>query len=406
MNIALWNASGLDNLGDRLLDQINRVELMKRIPAAQFTTFSPWTDSPHVQKLVIRPDGWWPGEYAFDAIIVGSGALLLGPPLSHPALQAFFLGPFPERFRDSAPVYWNAVCSDMAFLAPLNPLWLAYIQEAGRRIRSITVRNHRTREYLQECGLKQDVDTVPDPGVLLRAPVRTTEPRGPRPKVGIAAGSPTFPTAFTRKMLESAASADAYPNYSVVKIPAYEDFEPTRGQESLFALVRSLKPLSLSCDLEFCGIGAVYGDIAFAKVLHSAVGQGRLIDFPAQLEIDQVYEWIESLDCLITSRLHAALIALVAGTPFVAFDPYGDCPIGTTKLRELMRSIDAMEVYYSYSQLCNCPVPLENAVSTSMRRRSCFADAHSQLYGAATKHFDDLATCLRAGAPSRCSESQ
>src|ERR1700743_841276 len=100
MRIALWNASGLDNLGDRLLDYVNRCELGKRIPQAQFQTFTAWP-SASTRLGKIGREGHWEGERQFDAIGIGGGALLIGPPFVHSSLQTYYLGPYPDRFRDS-----------------------------------------------------------------------------------------------------------------------------------------------------------------------------------------------------------------------------------------------------------------------------------------------------------------
>src|SRR5690242_7155778 len=111
MRIALWNASGLDNLGDRMLDYVNRRELGRRFSDATFQTFSPWP-SASTRLVSIDRHGRWEGEESFDAIVIGGGALLIGPPFVHPSLQTCYLGPYPDRFRDTCPVFWNAVCCD------------------------------------------------------------------------------------------------------------------------------------------------------------------------------------------------------------------------------------------------------------------------------------------------------
>src|ERR1044072_5494043 len=193
MRIALWNGSGVDNIGDRLLDYVNRQELGRRLPTACFETFCPWpsataSDSIRPHRLRIDRQGHWDGEGSFDAIVIGGGGILLGPPFRHPGAQFFFLGPFPERFRDRCPVVWNAVSSEGIRATAPNSLWREFVQAAAERIKLRTVRNELTREFLTRCGITGSVSLVPDPVVLLATPAkRKSRPASTR-RIGMAVG--------------------------------------------------------------------------------------------------------------------------------------------------------------------------------------------------------------------------
>src|ERR1051325_770120 len=97
LRVALWNASALPNPGDRLIDFVLRKELSDRINDVSFHTFSPWADGR--SNLSIGRDGLWDQHQGeFDAIVIGGGAIITGPPFYSPAEQFFLLGPYPEKF--------------------------------------------------------------------------------------------------------------------------------------------------------------------------------------------------------------------------------------------------------------------------------------------------------------------
>jgi len=202
MRIALWNGSGLNNLGDRLLDYINRRELGRRLPSAIFHSFSPWPSS-SVPLVQIDDQGYWGNEQRFNAIVIGGGALLIGPPFVHPSLQTCYLGPYPERFRDVCPIIWNAVCSDGQFVPLLAEPWRAYVRSAAARLTYHSVRNQRTANLLTQCGVSDSISIVPDPVILLRSPGEKSRPRRVRRRIGIMLGVNAYSAALTEYLASS-----------------------------------------------------------------------------------------------------------------------------------------------------------------------------------------------------------
>ena len=69
LRVAIWNASGLDNLGDRLLDHVAHRELSARLPGVDLATFTPWPGEYCGRRLIIDRNGLWTGHGAFHAIV-------------------------------------------------------------------------------------------------------------------------------------------------------------------------------------------------------------------------------------------------------------------------------------------------------------------------------------------------
>jgi polysaccharide pyruvyl transferase WcaK-like protein len=400
MRIALWNGSGLNNHGDRLLDQVNRVELSKRIPSARFETFSPWSEGSDCQRLWVDVGGQWCGEGAFDAIVIGGGGLLMGPPFSHPGMQFYFLGPYPQRFRDDCFISWNAVCSGSQFAAPLGASWKEYVQTAARRIDFATVRNSRTRDFLQQCDVAESPTVVPDPVVLIREPRARQSRAARRRRIGIAAARPVFPQEFLRMMADSAASGLSASNPAVVRMPSAVDsegYQELRFVEQLGAIVA---PLLQDYDVEIAVIPNIYGDeqpaVALASLLRDCCRTVTILPDGGS----RLLEWIESLDCLVASRLHYCVVALAAGTPVVALDPYHSNVLGTSKLNDFMATGQGQDCCIPLTEELNGEI-LSHLVERAISIQDRLGDAHSRLWRSAAAHFDQLAERIRLGARSR-----
>jgi hypothetical protein len=321
MRIALWNASGLDNLGDRLIDRVCRGELARRLPDASFATFAPWL-SREVPLVSIDRDGRWTGERQFDAIVIGGGALLIGPPFIHPSLQTCYLGPYPERFRDPCPVVWNAVCCDGQFVSTLAAPWRGYVRAACSRLTYRSVRNRYTAEFLLDCEVKEPVDVVPDPVTLLQPPQSRDANRRPR-RIGLALGLSGSSERFISQ-LQAPTDPSEWNPAVCVRVPADHGAAKTaaaasRLQQLVNRIAAAVGAGHSAEEIEVCAFGRIYGDRETASALANALACRMIL--PDDGDGDDALKWISSLDCLVASRLHACILALVAGTPFVAVDP-------------------------------------------------------------------------------------
>lgn len=401
MRIALWNGSGLDNIGDRLLDQANRVELGKRIPSATFETFSPWSEGTNCKLLSVDGDGHWSGEGAFDAIVIGGGALLMGPPFSHPGMQSFFLGPHPERFRDHCFVAWNAVCSGSQFAAPLQGPWRAYVRLAAMRIDNLTVRNPRTRDFLHQCEVAEPITVVPDPVVTIRAPSGRWARAIGRRRIGIALARPAFPEEFLRVMADSAAVGLQAENPAVTRFPTSPN--PAKYDEHSFSrqLRRLVQPLVSEHDVEIAVIRNIYGDEKPAALLVTLLGDScRHVTFLEQ-DSKRLMAWVETLDCLVASRLHYCVLALVAGTPVVALDPYYSNILSTSKLGEFMSAGQGLDCWIPLATALDGEVVVPALIERALSYQDRLSDVHARVYHTAATHYDRLAENIRLGVGRR-----
>jgi len=335
MRIALWNASGLRNIGDRLIDAVTRSQLASRIPGACFTTFTPWTSRHCRNRLRIEADGSWPGEGQFDAIVIGGGALITGPPFVDPSGQFFLLGPYPERFRDQCTIIWNAMCADRVTSISSRSDWGSFIKNSVSRVHICTVRNQETKRLLRECGVIEEISVVPDVATLVAAPGRRASRKGRRMRLGIAIGRPHFPL---RSINNFAASlrrnadlirSDLSHVYDVPESASFND------SDYVATLLPAIISFAAKYECHVFGFGVMYGDGIVASRLASRLPGARLVPDLTDTPSDAI-DLISSCDCIVASRLHACIVALATGTPFVAIDLYAGSGGKTTKLQQFM----------------------------------------------------------------------
>jgi polysaccharide pyruvyl transferase WcaK-like protein len=258
--IALWNASGLRNLGDRLIDEVTRRHLQRRLPKSKCITFTPWPSDYCANRLRIDLDGHWSAEGRFDAIVIGGGALITGPPFADPSAQFFLLGPYPTRFKDRTPIIWSAMCADRYDGARQRPAWRSFIRVAADRVDLCTVRNRRTRRMLEACGVRKSIALVPDVAVLTDVPARPAR-RSRRLRVGVAVGAPFFPLESIMQFARDAAVNLDVVNRRVVRL-ANAAIERAAFDEDAYvqALVPLIRRLAADYSVVLFGFGAVYGD--------------------------------------------------------------------------------------------------------------------------------------------------
>ena len=396
MRIALWNASGLDNLGDLVLDRVNRRELGRRLPGAEFTSFCPWPIRDGVQKLSVSTDGLWPGHGHFAAIVVGGGALLMGPPLSHPGLQTFFFGGHPDRFQDRTVRIWNAVCSDSRVPSPYVDAWASYVQDAAAQCDLVSVRNSRTFQFLRDWGVNGNISVVPDPAILAATLEDDRVSRSRKLTIGWLAAQPEFPHEFIELMKKSAMADWSDANSSIVKLSASA---PSNWGDA--RLARRVAHLVLSVanrnyGLRIAALKNMYGDADYAMSI-SEEFQPIVDCTKFDEDLGSVLAWMRSVDCVIASRLHHCIFAVAAGIPVIALDLYYSPVAGTSKLREFMTSCDLAEFYIEFANE-GLSTDLNALVRMAVHERERVLNACGLLQTAARQHFDDVASCIRTRA--------
>jgi polysaccharide pyruvyl transferase WcaK-like protein len=396
MRVALWNGSGLNNVGDHLIDAITRRELQARLPEAQFQSFSPWPGSFTQHRLTIDANGYWNAHGQFDVIVVGGGALIGGPPFLDPSNQFFLLGPYPERFQDSAPVLWNAMCSDAQTLAPTEERWRKFVCSAVSRISLLSVRNWRTHCFLRDCGVTAPMSVVPDVAVLAAEPAVRVR-RQQRLRIGIAPGRPVFPQEFLMKIAAYAFSNMSTANPEVIRIVPYSPpagFDDNRYAEELVNRLREIR----DADLVVLGSDSMYGDAITGRLIAEKLGGATYVHLNDPLGADNI-ALLRSLDCVIVFRLHSAIMALTAGTPFIGVDIYRNEITGTSKLHQFIKESGFESRYLTLDDLVANPGRLANLVEDAAAQGSELVEAaHSRLASRARSHFDIMAQSIAAHA--------
>ncbi|MDP9266862.1 MAG: polysaccharide pyruvyl transferase family protein [Acidobacteriota bacterium] len=391
MQIALWNSSGLNNIGDRLIDEVTRSQIALRLPSANFRTYSPWPNPANrTELLLIDRDGRWSEEGSADAIVIGGGAVLIGPPFRHPGLQTFFLGASPALFKDTCPIIWNAVCSDTEFQAALYPTYAAYVCNAAKRVNWRTVRNKRTLEHLRNCGVPGNVTVVPDPVVLLKKPDKKRESGRGLSSVGVIVARSEFPKSFIQEMVETAklheqcCSDELYrPFIASGQIDSSED--ANTWAQAIFHVRKTRS-------VEIAGFENMYDDhLLAASVARRIAEEPRIF---TNSHAQEAIEWMRSKDCIVAGRLHHCILALVAGSVPIAIDMNFDPICETSKLKEFADASLSPSSYIDWQHLTAQTDRLSNHIEGCVQWASLVADSHSDLYRAANEHFDQLAEIL------------
>lgn len=392
--VALWNGSGMDNLGDQAIDLITRRELGLRLPGAEFVTFTPWPGRYCRNGLRIDERGVWTGQGTFDAIVIGGGALLLGPPFRDPSSQFFLLGPEPARFKDGCPVLWNGVCSDSQYRAPSAPRWRQFMTDACARVSHRAVRNSRTRTFLRDCGVDGPIEVVPDIGVAARQG-NARRGRLGRPVIAVAAGRPVFPRRFLAKVSDFAMANLGLCDPALIEMRRYDEDSVYSDDAYTGELKQGLAGLAEAGDLVISAFGEMYGDDLVCDLLASKMGVPcrRLWE----LELDGVLNFFGGADVVLGFRLHACVLALSAGTPFIMIDPYHCAQTKTSKMREFAIQCGLERFYFTLPDFLERRAEIHRAVQEALDLGwRGIADVRERLTAEVGAHFDRLAGMVAA----------
>lgn len=387
--IALWNASGLENIGDQAIDQVTRRELSRRLPGAELTTFTPWPGSYCGNRLRIDEGGAWSGQGKFDAIVVGGGALLVGPPFRDPSSQFFLLGPNPAGFKDDCPILWNGVCSDSQHRAPSAQNWRDFMTSACDRVAYRAVRNARTRSFLEDCGVKGPIDVIPDICVAASEAAGDRR-RSKRATIAVAAGRPVFPPRFLSKIRESAMANMGLCDPALIELRRYDEAAAYSDEDFSGGLARGLAGLAAEGDLVVSAFGEMYGDDLVCELVARKLRAPyrRLWDG----DLAQSLDFFAGVDVVVGFRLHSCVLALSAGTPFIMIDPYYCAQTQTSKMKEFAVQCGLERFYFTLSDLVEGRADVRRAVQDAKDLgRPRIASVRERLTAEVGKHFDRLA---------------
>jgi hypothetical protein len=328
--------------------------LAARLPGATFTRFCPWAPDPApppgsgagpvsaIRPLWVDPAGNWPGTGAFDAV-VAVGGVFAGPPFVNFLMQAFTLGARPELFDPRPVVAWHGVGLDDSVATAGRPEWSAYLRALAGRLDLATVRAPSAAQRFSAAGAPVP-HIVPDPAFALPAAPRRAAARS-RPRIGVAVGEAapsqrfldTFAgAAFIARSLRSG-GFDRAMCLGPAEIAARElaRQQVDRKRDYSRVLGEELAGLQRVGTVEFIAIDNVYDDAAAAEAFAGELGDAPVRHL-ADADAAEVTVAFGDYDLLVVSRLHSVILALRAGVPFVAADPYFHPAAGTSKVHQLL----------------------------------------------------------------------
>jgi polysaccharide pyruvyl transferase WcaK-like protein len=265
---------------------------------------------------------------------------------------------------------------------------------AAGRIDVRTVRNASTRAFLTEWGVSGEIAVVPDPVVLWAGAGPPRRSRGQRKRIGVLVARPVFPLPFLMEMARWAVQSQVHSNPSVVSLEPYSGAATYDEPQYVRRYGDALRQLSATDDLEICSRPSMYSDEQTARLVAAELG-GRAssvrVHDPWGADL---LAWMETLDCVIASRFHDCLLALLAGTPVVAVDPYAGPTTPTTKLRELMRTGQGLDHYVPMDSFLDGTIPLPDRIESARAAAPCLPEVLQSLQMNASAHFDAVVEAL------------
>ena len=402
--IALWGGASLSNVGDQLLFDVAQDGLARRLPGAQFARFCPWAadggaNGGGVRPLWVSPDGQWPGTGSFDAVVI-VGGVFAGPPFSNVLMQAFTLGAAPERFDPRAVVAWHGVGLDDSAPPVSRPEWCRYLGALAGRLDWRTVRAPSAASRFEQAGAPVP-RVVPDPSFALPAPGEPRPPaRGRRLRIGVAAGeaaaSPRFLDTITdlRIVLRYVRQSgfDRTTCLDVAEIAGHElaGAELTRKREFSHQLARELASLRQLGTVEFVSVDNMYDDGSASASFAAALG-GSPVRHVAGTSAAEFSAALVRYDLVVVSRLHSVILALRAGVPFIAADPYWNPGAGTSKVHQLLAGLGSTDRHWTGAEPMTCLA--EAALAGAAGDRDRYLAQHAR----ALDELDGLAAVISRG---------
>jgi polysaccharide pyruvyl transferase WcaK-like protein len=354
--IALWGGASLSNVGDQLLFDVVQSGLARRLPGAEFARYCPWAaDGEQARPLWVSPAGSWPGAGSFDAVVI-VGGVFAGPPFSNVLMQAFTLGAEPGRFDPRAVVAWHGVGLDDSVLPPGRPEWCAYLQALAGRLDRCTVRAPSAASRFEQAEAPVP-GVVPDPSFALPRPAGPRPPaRGRRLRIGVAIGE----AAVSRRFLDTITDMRVVLRYvrqsgfdratclDAAGIAGQElaDGELARKREFSRQLALGLAGLQRAGTVEFVSVDNMYDDGSASAAFAAALG-GATVRHVARASADELSAALGGYDLVVVSRYHSVILALRAGVPFIAADPYWSPGAGTSKVHQLLADLGCTDRHWT-----------------------------------------------------------
>jgi hypothetical protein len=402
--VALWGGASLDNIGDQLLMTVTAAELGRRLPDAKFGRFCPWSDGGGIRPLWVDKGGRWPGTGGYDAV-VALGGIWAGPPFRIFLMQVFSLGPNPAIFDPDVFVAWHGV-GIVDGCPPLSrDVWQAYVRALAWRLDHLTVRSRDTAARFA-VATGQEPPVIPDPAFALPPLPCVDSRRGYRRlRVGVAIGGPGASLRLRERLTDQRYWNRCHWSpatcYTSEEIEAYEctSAGETRTKAFLNQVWPALREVANLADVEFLSIRNIYADDEVAARGVGLVPGARMCKVTAD-GADGVTRALARYDVVVVSRFHSVVLALRAGVPFVAVDPYWSSDTGTSKVHQLLRELGAEERYWTHRGH-DTQSDLASVVARALAAEVIEPDLYHVMRARAQRSFDRLADVLRVALAVR-----
>jgi polysaccharide pyruvyl transferase WcaK-like protein len=412
IRIALWGGASLCNVGDQMLFDAVEAGLGRRLPGAEFTRYCPWApDGGPVRPLWVSPSGDWPGAGSFDAIVI-VGGVFAGPPFANVLMQAFTLGAAPAAFDPGVLAAWYGVGLDDTTRPASKPQWHDYLRELAERLDFFTVRAPSAADRFRQAGAPAP-RVVPDPafGLPARAAApaaaQAPAPGGRRPCIGVAVGEAVASSRllglFTdmrivlRYVRES--GFDRTTCLDAVEIAgrefAADEIDPKRAFSA--RLAAELAGLQRIGTVEFIAVDNMYDDAAASAAFADALG-GAPVRCLRQPDAAALGEAFGGYDLVVVSRFHSVVLALQAGVPFIAADPYWHPDTETSKVHQLLTEVGRVDRHWAG---LHAPAALSDIAVAALGRGDDDRDRYLARHAQAGEVLDELATAISAPRPAR-----
>jgi len=136
--------------------------------------------------------------------------------------------------------------------------------------------------------------------------------------------------------------------------------------------------------------GEIYGDDLVCEPLAQKLGvpYRRLWDSG----LDGALKYLSDVDVVLGFRLHACVLALSAGTPFIMVDPYHSERTQTSKIKEFAVQCGLERFYFTMADLLEGRADVRRAVQEALALdRQVVLDIRARLSAEVGAHFDRLA---------------
>jgi hypothetical protein len=413
LRIALWGGASLSNVGDQVLFDVVQGGLARRLPGAEFARFCPWAQDGGadggagggaggdgaVRPLWVSPEGSWPGAGSFDAVVI-VGGVFAGPPFVNVLMQAFTLGASPGRFDPCAVTAWHGVGLNDGTGPASRPEWQDYLRAAAGRLDHCTVRAAAAADRFRQAGVPAPA-VVPDPSFARPVTAAPRPPvRGRRPRIGVAVGG----AVTSQRLLDTFTDMRVVMRYvrrsgfdrttclGAAEIAGQEFAEEELAPKREFSgrLAGELAGLQEIGPVEFIAVDNMYDDAAASAAFAAGLGGAPVRCVPAA-EAGALTGLLGGYDLVVVSRLHSVVLALWAGVPFIAADPYWRPRAGTSKVHQLLAGLGATDRHWTGAE------PMTSLARAALAGAADDRDRYLTQHARALGALDGLAAAISGG---------